>query len=326
MRIDVSGGIGDVIAATAAVREYKLQHPDEIVRIGNSSLPEIWDHNPYLNVGKTENGLRAGLRMDLGRSDKGGNAAHAHAAQLGIQIVDDCPELWLTEEERSVQKFEKLVLDDEKNATDLKSISAIVERPAKTVAIDVAAGWLSKKWPQERWAALCRRLLDSGWDVLEVGRGFDQGEARRGPIPSTRSYLDMTTVREVGVLISRCAYFLGHDSGLMHLAAAVGTPQVIVYGHTKPADYAYYNSISVFPYSSCGENCYQQCYREPKVRGRFSHCIDEISVDRVFAAVELAERRFPYTPVGGRQETRIGVPRGQVLQTRPLCHKCGVPA
>ena len=37
---------------------------------------------------------------------------------------------------------------------------------------------------------------------------------------------------ELGVLLQRCAGFIGHDSGISHLAAAVGLPGIVLWAHT----------------------------------------------------------------------------------------------
>ena len=41
-------------------------------------------------------------------------------------------------------------------------------------------------------------------------------------------------LRRVAALLSQCELYVGNDSGLMHLAAAVGTPVVILFGPTAP--------------------------------------------------------------------------------------------
>jgi prolyl 4-hydroxylase len=286
MILEIHGGLGDEVAATAAVREYKRQNPDEIVTIFQPERPAIWKHNPHLGWGKYEGGRSATLRMDKGRSNHGGNAAHAHAAQLGIQLADDTPELWLTSAERAAAAglWETFGFD-----------------PARTACIDIGAGWESKRWPASRWTATVAALSANGWKVVELGtRTPGNGHLAAGLPGVAASFLDATSIREAAALIASSALFLGHDSGLMHVAAAVGTPSVIVFGSTKWYEYAYYNSLPVFPATSCGEHCYKACYRPPKnERGQFSHCMTEIGVERVVAAVELAARRFPF-PAGGR--------------------------
>ena len=298
MIFEVRGGLGDEVHATATVREYKRARPQEVVRVFQPSRPKVWLHNPWLNWGETESaapGERAGrllLRMDTA-DEKGqrfvqGQPVHRHAQQLGFQAIEDQPEIWLTPEELAVDYIPE-------------------GRRERTIAFDVGAGWESKRWPVERWRTVIGALRDEGFDVVGIGsRDLCAGE---GGIPLTRNFFGQTDERELAVLLSQCALFLGHDSGPMHVAAAVGTPQVIIFGRTKWFNYAYHNTTSVFPYSECGENCYRQCYRPPKVEGKFSHCIEEIPVERVLGSVRLAARRYAYRPSELRPETRTVVPR-----------------
>lgn len=299
MIIEVTGGMGDDVAATAIVREYKRQRPAEIVQVV-SARPEIWRFNPYVNWGSTLGaGDQVNLRMDS-TSRSGGNAAHRHAQKLGIQIADDTPEIFLTVPEREACE---------------------VPRPGKLIGIDVGTGWESKRWPYERWYQVVEALRAEGWDVVELGgkRNRVKGEEGR-PLPATFSLFDKCSIRETAAWLSHCTLFLGHDSGLMHLAAAVGTPQVIVFGLTKWYEYAYYNATPVFPYSDCGQSCYRSCTRPPNVKGRFSHCLDEVSVDRVVDAARVALKRWPFRPVLSRPETRTHRPERDLQEL--VCGNC----
>lgn len=306
MIFEVRGGLGDEIAATAIVREYKRARPDEIVRVFEPSRPSVWLHNPHLNWGKHDGGApgraagRFLLRMDSedasGKSLPSGSVAHRHAAQVGIEIVDDTPELWLTKEERDAE---------------------IIKRPERTIALDIGAGWESKRWPYANWRKVIEALRADDWDVVGIGDARASAQDPGSPIPLTRDFYKQTSIRDLAVLLGQCALLLGHDSGPMHVAAAVGTPQVIVWGVTKWYNYGYYNTTSVFPYGECGENCYRECYNPPKVNGRFDHCLEKISVDRVLDAVRLSTRRWSYRPAELRPEARVGVPR-RAWAPRPL--------
>lgn len=314
MIIEVRGGLGDEVAATAVVREYKRQHPDELVRVYEPTRPAIWLHNPWVNVGKTDNGKHWCLRMDtewiiedgsIYSWKAGGSAPHRHAAQLGFQLVDDTPEIWLTDFERGENWG--------------------IERPDRTIAIDVGAGWPSKRWPYGRWFEVVTALTAEGWDVIELGKRMRVVGEETKPMPFKLSFFAKRSIRETAAILSHCALFLGHDSGLFHLAAAVGTPQVVVFGGTRWSDYAYHNTTPVYPYSNCGEHCYKECYRPPKVKGRFTHCMDEISAQRVLETARMALRRWPFLPAPSRPETRIGIPRHTVVKPA-LCVGCGVRA
>ncbi len=115
------------------------------------------------------------------------------------------------------------------------------ERPL--VAIHPGSGGERKNWPPERWAALGRSLFDQPpvrrprvllvggeSDVQALGElqaawafaGSDLLVAANHPLPV------------LAALLARCRLFVGHDSGISHLAAAVGAPCVLLFGPTDP--------------------------------------------------------------------------------------------
>lgn len=107
------------------------------------------------------------------------------------------------------------------------------------VGIHPSAGAPLKSWPVERWALLAGALRDRGAEVVLSGAPEDahlleaiSGRARR-PIPSAHG-------QALGVsaaIFARCAVVVGPDNGPLHLAAAVGTPTVRLYGPAPPALY-----------------------------------------------------------------------------------------
>jgi len=110
---------------------------------------------------------------------------------------------------------------------------------AVRVAVAAGASYGSAKcWPPERFAAAINQLVrQRSAEVLLFGT---PGEANVSAAIQTgleHRALDLTgktDVAKLPALLSRCAVFLGNDSGAMHLAAAVGLPVVAVFGPTDP--------------------------------------------------------------------------------------------
>lgn len=109
----------------------------------------------------------------------------------------------------------------------------------------------TKEWPQERWHDLARRL-GSDFELVQVGTSADP------PLPGARDLRARTTLREVAELMMGAAAFVGLESGLMHVAAAVRTPAVIIYGgRTRPAEtgYPFHRNLTRSPAcAGCGLN------------------------------------------------------------------------
>jgi hypothetical protein len=261
----ITGGIGDSLIGTAVIREYRRVNPEEIIVLHNPPAPEVWKHNPNLAQGFR----RCERRVDLYSMDRTweGTAVGMNCSRLGIVTHSELPEIHLTTDETGTPF----------------GISSAQE--TRAVAIDVNAGWPSRMWPLEKFQRLADRLLKAGWYVVQVGR-HDAGLRIR----CSASFLNKLTVRETAVLLSRCELFVGNESGLMHLAAAVGTPQVVIYSLTGRWQAPYLSGIAVKPRVSCDRACWFSCVRHC-VPG-METCLEGISVEEVEAAVDVARERF----------------------------------
>ena len=102
------------------------------------------------------------------------------------------------------------------------------------VAVHPGSGSEKKNWPAEKFAAVCRWLADELLAQLLVV----QGEADEHAVSALRTLIAPRSftvtsglkLTELAAVLERCALFLGNDSGITHLAAAVGTPTVAVFG------------------------------------------------------------------------------------------------
>jgi len=104
----------------------------------------------------------------------------------------------------------------------------------RIAAIHPGSGSERKNWPAEKFAALARWLVDEMEFQLVVVRGeADERAVDRlldelSPRPVTQA-AGLKLVELAGVL-QRCTLFIGNDSGVTHLAAAVGTPVIAIFG------------------------------------------------------------------------------------------------
>jgi heptosyltransferase-3 len=106
-----------------------------------------------------------------------------------------------------------------------------------TLGFHVGSGSPQKNWPIDRWIVLIQQLEDVFCDFLLVG-----GEADDKVVCEFRTRCRVRNLRfllnqdlaNLGQALNRCAAFVGHDTGVTHLAAAVGTPTVALFGPTDP--------------------------------------------------------------------------------------------
>ncbi|MEZ5568375.1 MAG: lipopolysaccharide heptosyltransferase II [Halioglobus sp.] len=103
-----------------------------------------------------------------------------------------------------------------------------------------AGAGTAKRWPPEYFAELARACLTRGWQVLLLGAAGDRAACRRIAAASggAGECLDLagrTTLDEAVQLLSQAYAVVSNDSGLMHVAAALGRTVLGIYGPTSPA-------------------------------------------------------------------------------------------
>jgi len=101
------------------------------------------------------------------------------------------------------------------------------------LAIHLGSGSEKKNWPLERWLALADGFRDH--EVIFI---TGEAEQERGMLIENRPSWHSLPLPELADRLSTCAAFLGHDSGISHLAAACGVPSLLLFGPTDPAVWA----------------------------------------------------------------------------------------
>jgi heptosyltransferase I len=150
------------------------------------------------------------------------------------------------------------------------------------VAVSPMALWETKLWEDRKFADLCDRIRrELGLSVILTG-----GEA--GPLDRIRAQMKTqavnlggkTTLRDLAFLYREAALVITTDSGPMHLAAAVGTPVLALFGPTDPARTGPYGPGHRVIRS--GLNC-MPCFKK---HCDTKKCMKEIAVEEVFTAAK----------------------------------------
>ena len=171
---------------------------------------------------------RAGVKNLIVGNPKIGDHAHA-AAQLAEPL----------------QRL-ALFLDDpaahfHPTEVDIAAAAPWLDDLRSPIALHPGSGNARKNWPLARWQALAEHLLARGESLLIVG-----GESDDARIEELRSRLPREGVRfaqklslpVLGAILAGCRTFVGHDSGVSHLAAAAEAPCLLLFGPTDPAVWA----------------------------------------------------------------------------------------
>lgn len=103
----------------------------------------------------------------------------------------------------------------------------------RPVAVHPGSGSSTKKWPLDRFMEILGRLREQKREAVAILGEADRAEAEflAGEMPDLPVVRDLALV-ELGAVLAECGVFLGNDSGITHLAAAVGLPVVAVFGPT----------------------------------------------------------------------------------------------
>lgn len=171
--------------------------------------------------------LRAGQRVVR----RGGRRGLHRLAELGLLLGLDPPPLphvWTSAAERA--------------AADRR-----IPPGAPVIGLGPTANWTGKVWPAERFAALFAALAEGKLPGARAAIFAGPGAAERAgagallaALPPAR-VIDLAgslSLTEAAACLARCDLYVGNDSGLMHLAAAVGVPTLGLFGPSPPEEYA----------------------------------------------------------------------------------------
>lgn len=185
------------------------------------------------------------------------------------------------------------------------SAMAVLEgHPRPWIGVHAAGGRESKQWHPDRFAATARTLATiTGGTIVLTGGPLDRplvdrvaGGLEHVPLVKV---VNAVTLPELTALLEALDLFVTGDTGPMHLAAAVGTPVVALFGPSDPKRYGpralVEHIIRVdLPCSPCGQ------VRLPpeRCRGHVPDCMDGITVDAVVAHAldALASRASALSP------------------------------
>ncbi|MGB8241355.1 MAG: lipopolysaccharide heptosyltransferase II [Azonexus sp.] len=179
----------------------------------------------------------------------------------------------------SYPKIRSTAADQEKTLSELK-----LERPPRIAAFCPGAEFgPAKRWPAAHFAALARMLADAGYAIWLFGSPKDHAvadEIAQLAPGLCRNLCGATTLGQAVDLLALADLVVCNDSGLMHVAAALGRPIVALYGSSSPgftpplSDQATILSLNL--------DC-SPCFKRECPLGHLD-CLNKLSPGQVFAA------------------------------------------
>jgi ADP-heptose:LPS heptosyltransferase len=195
------------------------------------------------------------------------------------------------------------VTDAARSAIDgwLRSVAA--ERGGMPLVACLPTGsWPAKTWLPERFAEAMDALASEAMPVWIWGPGErDAVEAIRARMKGRSLLAPATGWQELGALLERSALLVCNDSGPKHVAVALGTPTVTIFGPTHPTTWHPPRGPHV-AIEADGLDCLHCNANDCPLPGnRFLRCMRDVAAARVAAAArEFLRGR---TPAGGKEST-----------------------
>lgn len=130
-------------------------------------------------------------------------------------------------------------------AEDREKAARLLPEGTPIIALGPTANWREKIWPPERFAALFDALaagpLPGARAAIFAGPGAKEKNLAAPLLATLPGAIDLCgtlSIPEAAACLARCVLYIGNDSGLMHLAAATGTPTLGLFGPTPWQEYS----------------------------------------------------------------------------------------
>ena len=171
---------------------------------------------------------------------------------------------------------------DRDNLVNLRLTHALSSRPAIGMMPGAEYG-PAKQWPLEYFHQLAARLIKDGFEVRVLGGAKDQaaGQVIVQGLPHAHNLCGKTQLADAVDLLADCRQVVTNDSGLMHVAAAVGVRIHALYGSSSPAYTPPLTNNAVIHY--LGLSC-SPCFQRTCPLGH-TNCLNELDVERVYQAM-----------------------------------------
>jgi len=155
----------------------------------------------------------------------------------------------------------------------------------RIVALAPGAVGPSKRWPSDYYAGLARALAADGKDVWVIGGPSEKAVAAEIAAADPAHIRDLTgdNLRNAILALDGADLAVSNDSGLLHVAAAIGTPTIGIFGPTSPWHWAPLNPIAGVIETTTELAC-RPCHK-PDCRLQHHKCMRDIPIERVLQAI-----------------------------------------
>jgi len=164
-----------------------------------------------------------------------------HQTEYYLTLINSIPEVRSQKPEARSNNVYFYISEDIQNAVDKFWEEKGLSKKTPVIGMNIGASYGSaKRWMPERFAELGNMIYSElkGEVILFGGSGdFNiEAEIKSRMKNKAISMVGKTTLKSLAAMIKKCHLFITNDSGPMHIAAAVGTPIVAIFGSTDPSE------------------------------------------------------------------------------------------
>jgi len=287
--------MGDVIMVTPVIEAVKKKYPrSELVFATSCQYKDIVDDNPYID--------RLVLLRDFDRAQFDSELDYYRSMTLALlyqerwdlvyqlQLLDMPCGYWGTDHHlrdlyaemanvRLVDEKPVIPVAESQRAKIASLLERYVKDGEKIILLHSTSGWKLKDWDRAKFPLLIEMIKRKYNSVF-----FQVGGPNDALICDDRviNLLGRLTLKEVAALMERSGLLICPDTGLMHMASAVGLKVVALFGPTSPPTGGPVSGDGYFCLQS-DSCCDVPCHMKECSFGR--DCAKDISVDKVFEAV-----------------------------------------
>jgi ADP-heptose:LPS heptosyltransferase/glycosyltransferase involved in cell wall biosynthesis/predicted SAM-dependent methyltransferase len=273
--VEYDAVVGDIMCIEPAIRSLKNKLGGDTAITVRVTHPELFRNHPcvskveHTHFPRRYNDYQQHLQFNWMPTDDNRmmSLVERSASQIAVALEKDrCPKIYLDHwDEVMLEKYH------------------LPKAGGPKIAIGVGARWPSRCWSRDKWLLLCQQLEKQlKAQIIQLGGESDEF------FGYGLDLIGQTSPREAAAVLSRCDLAITVDSGLAHLAAAVGAPRVVLFGPVLPETRMHtgIGRAVVATESDC-RGCFHTTGLNVSVCPKgHNNCMERISIENVFNAVE----------------------------------------
>ncbi len=158
----------------------------------------------------------------------------------------------------------------------------------KIIGLNISATTDVQRWPTEKFIRLGEKLVkETDYKVLIIWGPEDRDKIEKIRLRTDSDdnfvFAPSTTLNQMGALIESCSLLVTGDGGPKHMAVAMNTSTLTIYGGVSAKEWNPPDTIR-FPYITADLDCYP-CHNKKACKFGTLECLHQISVERVFEKI-----------------------------------------